>query len=140
MQTLSNALKAKRRRIPISLTPLIDVVFILLVFFMLASSFEKHRSVELIPPKETSGKRSKTDGEQVIVTLMGQDQFKVGEKTYDLDALHGLLDEHRKDKILIKTGADARLQDMVRVLDLSASLSLPNISLLPFDDKAHEKP
>ncbi|OOC09384.1 ExbD/TolR family protein, partial [Thioalkalivibrio halophilus] len=36
-----------RRRNLISLTPLIDVVFILLVFFMLASSFLDWRAVEL---------------------------------------------------------------------------------------------
>lgn len=37
----------RRRRVAVSLTPLIDVVFILLVFFMLASSFEPRRSIEL---------------------------------------------------------------------------------------------
>lgn len=36
-----------RRRSAISLTPLIDVVFILLVFFMLASSFMNWRVLEL---------------------------------------------------------------------------------------------
>ena len=41
------AAPARRARIAPSLTPLIDVVFILLVFFMLASSFADERRVEL---------------------------------------------------------------------------------------------
>ncbi|NVK18448.1 MAG: biopolymer transporter ExbD [Methylocystaceae bacterium] len=140
MPTLSNSLKTKRRRIPISLTPLIDVVFILLVFFMLASSFEKHRSVELVPPKESKGKSTQPKTDQIILLLVGNDRFEVNDQTYDLDAIHTFLDERRDQKILIKTGPDASLQDLVSLLDLTASLSLPNIALLPFREQSDEKP
>jgi len=140
MPTLNNALKAKRRRLPISLTPLIDVVFILLVFFMLASSFEKHRAVELIAPKESKGKSTAPKSDQIILTLAGKDRFEVKGTSYDLDGIHGFLDENRAPKILVKTGPDARLQDMVRFLDLSTSLSMTNVSLLPYSEKSDEKP
>jgi biopolymer transport protein ExbD len=40
----------RRRRSLISLTPLIDVVFILLIFFMLASSFSTEEAIELSMP------------------------------------------------------------------------------------------
>ena len=43
-----------RRRPLISLTPLIDVVFILLVFFMLASSFLDWRSIDLNAPAQAA--------------------------------------------------------------------------------------
>lgn len=42
-----------RRRSLISLTPLIDVVFILLVFFMLASSFSIEQVIEMLTPAQT---------------------------------------------------------------------------------------
>lgn len=140
MPTLNSALKKKRRRLPISLTPLIDVVFILLVFFMLASSFEKHRSVELVPPKEGKGKSTTNKANQIILLLAGNDRFEVKEKSYDLDRIHRFLDDHRSRKILVKTGPDASLQDMVRFLDLTASLSMTNISLLPYSEQPDEKP
>lgn len=44
-----------RRRALISLTPLIDVVFILLVFFMLASSFADWRAIDLTQPASEGG-------------------------------------------------------------------------------------
>lgn len=44
-----------RRRTLISLTPLIDVVFILLIFFMLASSFADWRAINLTQPAATGG-------------------------------------------------------------------------------------
>lgn len=42
-----SALTVSRRRKPISLTALIDVVFILLMFFMLTSSFSQWKTVSL---------------------------------------------------------------------------------------------
>ena len=55
--------KPRRRRSPISLTPLIDVVFILLVFFMLASSFLDWRSITLAAPSaEAYGISAKAHG------------------------------------------------------------------------------
>ena len=44
----------RRRRPLISLTPLIDVVFILLVFFLLASSFLDWRAIDLSAPAEAA--------------------------------------------------------------------------------------
>jgi len=41
-------IEAPRRRTAISLTPLIDVVFLLLIFFMLASTFAADRSLPLV--------------------------------------------------------------------------------------------
>ena len=135
MQTLNNALKQKRRRIPISLTPLIDVVFILLVFFMLASSFQKTRSVELIPPKEGKAKTVVSEKHPVNIVVEGADSYKVKDKNYTLEMLNNFLDTNRDQTILIKTGPDAALQDVVSLLDMTGSLSLPKVSLLPFEDK-----
>lgn len=47
--------QSPRRRAIISLAPLIDVVFILLVFFMLASSFLDWRAIELQAPARSGG-------------------------------------------------------------------------------------
>ena len=134
MQTLNSTLKSKRRRLPISLTPLIDVVFILLVFFMLASSFQKTRSVELIPPKE--GKATLTQLEDLPITIKvdGKDQYLSGDQTYSLARLNSFLDMNREKNILIKTGKNAALQHVVSLLDLTATLSLPKVALLPFEE------
>ena len=51
------AAAAQKKRPLISLTPLIDVVFILLVFFMLASSFLDWRSIDLSTPAAAEAAR-----------------------------------------------------------------------------------
>ncbi len=54
----------RRRRSSISLTPLIDVVFILLLFFMLASNFQDERTVAL-----TASSQSKSNDVNEIRTI-----------------------------------------------------------------------
>lgn len=56
-----------RARVVLSLTPLIDVVFILLVFFMLVSQFATWRQVEM-RPQATLGEHT-TDLPPLIITL-----------------------------------------------------------------------
>lgn len=134
MQTLSNLHKTRSKKIAISLTPLIDVVFILLIFFMLASSFQKMRSVELIPPQK--GKEAAANNEEgpLIILVSGASHYNVNEQEYTRDSLNGFLDLNRDKSLQIKTSAKATLQDVVYLLDLTASLSLSKVSLLPFEE------
>lgn len=49
-------LNEKRKKVsPLSLTPLIDVVFLLLVFFMLASTFSSYSSLNIVGGTASSG-------------------------------------------------------------------------------------
>ncbi len=133
---LSNTFKTKRRRIPISLTPLIDVVFILLVFFMLASSFQKTRSIELIPPKEGQAKPVQSEEKTFTILVVGENAYEVDNHVYSLEKINNFLNSNRDKTLLIETGPNAALQDVVSLLDLTGALSFPKVSLLPFEERA----
>ncbi len=134
MQTLGNALKRSRRKNPISLTPLIDVVFILLVFFMLASSFEKTRTVELQAPKKGKATVAKADVPPVKIKVTGANHYIVAQQDYSLISLEQFLRHKTDQTILVQTGKEAALQDVVALLDVSARLNLRKFSLLPFEE------
>ena len=59
--------KSSAEAVPIDIAPLIDVVFQLLLFFMLTSSFVLHPGIRVALPKATTG-RSVTSS-TVILTL-----------------------------------------------------------------------
>ena len=66
----------------ISLTPVIDVVFILLIFFMLASNFNKVGQLEMNTSKESN--QVTNDDMKVIKLLVRQDETVISEgKIYD---------------------------------------------------------
>lgn len=63
----------ERRRVAIGLTPLIDVVFILLIFFMVVSSFAERRTLSLNEPARAGSGGGMTGNVLVRLTPDGAD-------------------------------------------------------------------
>lgn len=124
------ASRLPRRRALISLTPLIDVVFILLIFFMLASSFIDQRAIALDAPGRATGTAS-IDG-SVLVDVR-EDGPRVAGRPVALSELGNTVAELRKQRpearVLVRPAAGVPLQDAVRVLDRLAAAGIDGISL-----------
>jgi len=120
-----------KRRAPISLTPLIDVVFILLVFFMLASSFIDWRAIELgAPAQAVSG----TSMEGALLVEVRADGLRLSGERMSLEALAARVRERlavRADRtVLVKPAPGVPLQAAVDVLDRLASVGVTELSLI----------
>ena len=120
-----------RRRVRVSLTPLIDVVFILLVFFMLASSLLDWRSIEMDTAAKASAKSSKS--ESVIVDVR-KDGIRLGAETVALDTLTERLrrrvEKTPNQRVLVKPAPGVVLQDAIIVLDRLSEAGVTNMSLI----------
>lgn len=107
---------ATRRRRP-SLTPMIDVVFLLLVFFMLAARFGQDQSIPLSPALAGAGTYQ---GAPRLVTVAEGGQVRLNGRPVvlaDLAAeLRPLMPDAAAIVVLRPTG-DAKLQDLVTVMD-----------------------
>lgn len=66
LEDKSGSARARARRSLVSLTPLIDVVFILLIFFMLASSFSVHQVIDMLTPAAVQQGHSKELGAVLV--------------------------------------------------------------------------
>lgn len=120
-----------RRRARVSLTPLIDVVFILLVFFMLASSLLDWRSIEMDTAAKTAAKPAKS--ESVIVEPL-TDGIRLGGETVALDTLTERLrrrvEKTPDQRVLVKPAPGVVLQDAIIVLDRLSAAGVTNMSLI----------
>ena len=125
------ATSPRRRRPLISLTPLIDVVFILLVFFMLASSFLDWRSVELDAPAQAAAGASMEGALLVELRLEG---LRLSSETVSIEALAARVAERLAakpdQKVVVKPAAGIALQDAVDVLDRLSAAGAADISLI----------
>ncbi|MEO0993621.1 MAG: biopolymer transporter ExbD [Pseudomonadota bacterium] len=121
-----------RRRLRISLTPLIDVVFILLVFFMLASSFLDWRSVELTAAP--AGGPS-VGAEGALLVELTEEGVRLSGERMDLTTLAARLETHLAQtperRILVRPAPGVDMQRMVRLLDAVAAAGARDIALLP---------
>lgn len=115
----------------ISLTPLIDIVFILLVFFMLASSFLDWRSIQLKLPAKT--KSGATGDAVLVVSIADNGTLKLnGQPIADVD-LETRLAERLSNgvelPILIRAADGVPLQRSIEVLDEVTAAGGHNVSL-----------
>lgn len=109
----------RRRPAGIRLTPLIDVVFILLVFFMLASSFLDWRAFELgLPPAEAT---PDPDSDPIVIDVTADGTVELAGERVAADALAGrveaLLADDADRVVLVRAADEAPVQATVTVLD-----------------------
>ncbi|RFA24657.1 hypothetical protein CAI21_20800 [Alkalilimnicola ehrlichii] len=120
-----------RRRNLISLTPLIDVVFILLVFFMLASSFLDWRGISLnMPPVSEVGRVH--DGSLELRLGVDGSVSLDGEAVSRDAALRrvGAAVSTEPDRlVIVRPEGEVRLQTMVEWLEALSGAGATNVSL-----------
>lgn len=101
------------------LTPLIDVVFILIIFFMLTTSFMRIESLELILPSKGGKAAEKQDVVRLLLYENGDMQLgnrKVNAE--ELDAtLKRMFETDPKTKMMILTSEGVTMQQMVNAMD-----------------------
>lgn len=119
------------RRSIISLTPLIDVVFILLVFFMLATSFSQWRTIDLGVAKAGSGAGMKG---AILVDIRTDGLRMAGRQIDEVDlvnSLHGRFRDDPAQRVLIKPAPAVELQRAVDLIDSIARAGGTDVSLVP---------
>lgn len=119
------------RRYPIGLTALIDVVFILLIFFMLASSFIDWRAIELkLPPAADAGAAG---GLPLIVSMEnGGALWLEGERIARTDLGMRLAERLSEDDgypVLVRVAGNVPLQRTIEVLETVTEAGARNVSL-----------
>ena len=116
----------------ISLTPVIDVVFILLIFFMLASNFNKVGEINMDMTKEST--TSSKEDIKIIKLLVRQDQTVLSEgKVFDDSELLGMLNMAIKDadkySIVLTSKDDVTYQRFLNLISYLKTNELSNVSI-----------
>ncbi len=122
--------KARRRPL-VSLTPLIDVVFILLIFFMLATNFLQWRAISLDAPPQLGSSVSAPTG---AVIGLRADGLWFEHAPLNIERLQTMLAERLAATpdlaVTVRVSPGVPFQDAVDVLDRMRAIGLTNLSLL----------
>lgn len=121
-----------RKRIPLSLdmAPLIDIVFLLLIFFILTSSFLVQESIDVVLPESKTAKSGPEKNTVVAITENG-DLFLDGVKV-ELSELNREL--RRKNvptekEIFLQSDRNAKVFQVIGVMDELRAAGFEGISL-----------
>ena len=111
--------------------PLINIVFLLLIFFMLASSFLDWRSIELNAPAKTA---AGSPMEGALLVEIRRDGLRLSGEAVSLDGLAARVAKRTAAKpdqqVLVRPAAGVALQEAVQVLDRLAAAGASELSLI----------
>ncbi len=121
----------RRESLAMDLTPLIDMVFLLLVFFLVTSVFKKDELALLLKlPKTEQGAGSEKKIDQLTIELSNE-EIAVDGKKHSMEDLPELFKQAKKESIVnLRVDGDVKYQRLVKVLDLLQVNKLENISLI----------
>ncbi len=110
-----------RRRPTINITSLIDVMFLLLIFFMVSSTFREHLGIDVTLPHAESAVEQKLDTHEITVNSKGE--FYFGEQLVDEtgleESLLALLREAPDAILVLRADEDADFGRVVRAIDIT---------------------
>ena len=130
------AKRQRRESIAMDLTPLIDIVFLLLIFFLVTSSFKKEQLALLVKlPKAEQGAGSEKKVEQLTIELSDNEVAVNGKRTTIEDLPDSFKTVKKEALVNLRIDGDVKYQRLVKVLDLLQLNKLENISLITDKEK-----
>ena len=119
----------------VNLTPLIDVVFLLLIFFMVSTTFEQQSRIQIELPEATPTP-AETEDESLEIVIDAQGRYFIGELQVvnsELKTLKSAISQAVEGResltVIIRSDASTPYQAVITALDASSQLGLTQISL-----------
>ena len=119
----------------INLTPLIDVVFLLLIFFMVSTTFTKETHLTIDLP-ESSGEVLQEQPKQVEITIGKKGEFAVNGQSLvnsQMDTIKRALGKASKGNsslpLIITADANTPYQSVVAAMDAAGQLGFANLRM-----------
>lgn len=119
----------------LNMTSLIDVVFLLLIFFMVTTTFEKQAKLKIQLPEATE-KINPQAQEQVVISISQKGSIYIN--NHELlnskyasiaTSLKQILKGDEKPPIVIRADADAAHKHVVTVMDVLADMGFTSVSI-----------
>jgi biopolymer transport protein ExbD len=119
----------------LNLTPLIDVVFLLLIFFLVATQFEQEeRDMEVRLPEASQVEPTTAETQDIFVTITPEgDYYVAGQRLDERMLLATLKDASHanpgRQRVTIRADRDSRTRHVVAVMDACQQAHIRNYSL-----------
>ena len=131
-------LTKKKKYIEINVAPLIDIVFLLLIFFMLTSEFTDFKTIDMISPNQSSTSIQKNDL-PIIINLSENGLVEIDKMEIKLEDLSETIQmklmNSKNKKIVISTLNETKINNLIIVVDTIRSLGIENIALITKEKK-----
>ncbi len=123
--------KSQEQGQAIDLTPMLDVVFIMLIFFIVTASFIKLPGVEVTKVDANTADPYKKVG--ILVAVSDNNEFWIDKKRVEINALKlnliRLFNENPKGGMVIQADNDSDIEAVAKVADLAREIGITPVAI-----------
>lgn len=133
-----NLFSKEKKNIDINVAPLIDIVFLLLIFFMLASEFTDFKTIDMVSPNQSNKEINETKL-PIIIELSENGIININNKEIAFNKLSIIVDDmltnKKINKVVISTPNETKVNVLIKIVDIIRSLGIENIALITKENK-----
>ncbi len=115
----------------IDLTPMLDVVFIMLIFFIVTASFIKEAGIEINRPEATTAVLKKNAN--ILVAVSSTNEVWIDQQRVDLRAIKGAIErlaaENPKGAVVIQSDDDSNIATLTKVAEAAREAGVLDVSV-----------
>ena len=120
----------------LDLTPMMDIVFIMLIFFIVTTSFVKETGVDINRPNAETAERDEKGN--ILVAITQNNEIWIDKRRIDLKAVRAnierLMIEYPEGSVIIQADKEARSGLLVETMDQIRLAGVQNISIAAKND------
>ncbi len=122
---------AEEEETEINLTPMLDVVFIMLIFFIVTASFIKEAGIDVRRPEASEAEPKKKAN--ILVAVSANNEIWIDRKNVDPRAVkttfERLLAENPEGSVVIQADKDAYTETVVLIMDAARQAKIARVSI-----------
>ncbi len=132
----NKALMGQEEENEINLTPMLDVVFIMLIFFIVTASFIKEAGIDVDRPFAPTAE--KQEDAAILIAISANDEIWIDRREVDprgvrshIERLHA---ENPKGSLVIQADKESTNEMLVVVMEAAKQVGVANVSIAAIDD------
>lgn len=122
---------AKEDEATIDMTPMLDVVFIMLIFFIVTSSFIKEAGISVAKPEAETAVRK--DLTSMLIAINKANEIWIDRRRIDRDAVKPVITqlyaENPKGTIVVQADRDSNAETVMFVMDAAREAGVSDIAI-----------
>jgi len=120
----------------INLTPMLDVVFIMLIFFIVTASFIKEAGIDVNRPEAPTAE--KQEDAAILIAISANDEIWIDRREVDPRAVRSHIErlhaENPKGSLVIQADKESTNETLVVVMEAAKQVGVANVSIAAIDD------
>ncbi len=116
----------------IDLTPMLDVVFIMLIFFIVTATFVKEIGLDVNSPDKNQNVKD-ADKQSIVVQITNRDRIRIRGRDVDFRAVRANIErlhaENPEAPVVVQPHPDSTTELMIHVMDSARQAGIYNVSI-----------